>query len=100
MHRFAPGSWAGSAAESFLLENGSEQLGQWFSRVTVRRYQDGLAVTQAQPLIAYVLSTDARSTLVGAKLAAFTGYVERELAVRGAIHITKDVGIFEASREA
>jgi ubiquinone/menaquinone biosynthesis C-methylase UbiE len=88
--------WSGQPAESFLLENGLEQISQWFPRVTPYRYEDALVITEANPLIAYVLSTEAGSTLVGDRLTEFVGFVEQEIALHGAIHITKDSGIFEA----
>jgi len=85
-------------AESFLLENGREQIAQWFSRITLRRYEDTLVITEAGPLVAYVLSTTAQSSLVGDRLAEFVQVVKQELALHGAIHVTKDSGIFEALR--
>ena len=90
--------WGGTPAEPFLLENGLAQISKWFSKVSLRRYEDALVVTEAEPLVAYVLSTAAGSTLAGARLMEFIYFVEQELAVCGAIHVTKDSGIFEAWR--
>jgi ubiquinone/menaquinone biosynthesis C-methylase UbiE len=91
--------WGGDLASSFLLENGSAEISQWFFKVTLRRYEDALVITEAHPLLDYVLSTAAKETLVGDKLAAFVEHVEQELASHGAIYITKDPGIFEAFRD-
>ena len=102
LSRFDPHAdpWGGHPpAESFLLENGLDQISLWFSRVTLRRYEDALVITEAGPLVAYVLSTAAKSILVGDRLAEFTKFVEQELALHGAIHVTKDSGIFEAFRD-
>jgi SAM-dependent methyltransferase len=99
--RFAPDPelWAASRDLPFLLETGMAQVCAWFSEVTLCRYKDALVVTEADPLIAYVLSSTAKSFFVGDRLAAFTQWVERELALHGAIHITKDTGMFKAFRE-
>ena len=79
--------------ESFSLENGRDQLGQCFTQVELRRYDDALIVTEAEPLVAYARSTQ-RLTSEGVN--ALRERVEQELAVRGSICITKDVGLFEA----
>jgi SAM-dependent methyltransferase len=89
--------WGDSSAESFLLENGLGQISRWFSEVTLCRYEDGLVITEAEPLVAYVLSTRAKSALAGDRLAEFITFVEQELADHGVIYITKDSGVFEAS---
>jgi ubiquinone/menaquinone biosynthesis C-methylase UbiE len=97
VNRFTDTSlWSGQPAESFLLENGLEQISQWFPRVTPYRYEDALVITEANPLIAYVLSTEAGATLAGDRLTEFVGFVKQEIALHGAIHVTKDSGIFEA----
>jgi len=41
---------------SFVLETGGEQLAPWFEDVSLHRYDDALVVTEAGPLIDYVLS--------------------------------------------
>ena len=86
------------ATESFLLENGGVQLARWLSGITTSRYQDALVVTDVEPLTDYILSTAPRSTLTSARLAALTDSLERTLAQQGAIHITKDSGMFHAFR--
>lgn len=40
----------------FSLENGQSRIAPWFVDVEVRRYVDALAVTEAQPLVAYAQS--------------------------------------------
>ena len=86
-----------SAANPFTLENGGAQLSPWFSGVTIRRYEDALEVTEAAPLVEYVLSESTRMT--GDQRLQFAEHVEQEMAAQGgAIHITKDSGIFEAVR--
>ncbi len=41
---------------SFCLENGLEQLLPYFDQVIMRRYDDNLRVTDAEMLLAYILS--------------------------------------------
>jgi len=97
--RFDPDvdSWGVSYPNPFVLENGREQLAKWFQMVTLHRYEDSLAITEAGPLVDYVMST-ARSLRLADKRAQFTEFVEQELALHDAIHVTKDAGLFEAFR--
>jgi SAM-dependent methyltransferase len=99
---FDCGLMGASGEHSFSLENGAEQLGEWFEHTELCRYEDSLLVTEAEPLVAYILSLvgHARSVLVGEKLVELTTFVERELADKGAIRITKDPGLFKAQRGA
>jgi len=101
VERFAPNISFGATDYSFSLENGSAQLSKWFRKVTLRRYQDSLAITEADSLIAYILSSigNTRSVLVGDTLGGLVASIEHELTSHGAIHITKDVGMFEACRD-
>ena len=90
----------------FSLENGAEQLSPRFSEVTLRRYEDALIVTNATPLVEYLLSGSAAdSSAQGSSAEEFAMRVsdlieslEQELASHGAIHISKDVGMFVASK--
>lgn len=99
VRRVVPNAPMTETVESFNLENGSAQLSRWFSKVTLRRYEDALVVTEAEPLIAYILSGKFKSAFVGDKLARLIRFVEEEITLYGAIHITKEVGIFEAHKE-
>jgi len=80
----------------FGLENGEDQISPWFETVTLYLYEDGLVITEVGPLVAYVLSTSAGKAAIGDKIPEFTQFLEDELAAHGAIHITKDTGMFEA----
>src|SRR5207253_1882718 len=55
--------------DSFNLENGREQLLQWFPSVTLHPYEDALLVTEVEPLVAYLLSGRYQSILIGDRLA-------------------------------
>jgi len=98
IRRFDPdaGSEERSPVASFLLENGLAQIAQWFSGVDLHRYEDGLSVTEAEPLVAYILSIADGRLSADDKRAALADFVEQELASRGSIYITKDSGLFEA----
>ncbi|HET9221133.1 MAG TPA: class I SAM-dependent methyltransferase [Roseiflexaceae bacterium] len=96
VRRFDPQIIFGIGDEaSFTLENGAQQLAPYFSNVAVYRYDDALIVTEAEPLIAYVLSGRVGAALEGDRVAEFAAFVQRELAQHGTIHITKDSGLFE-----
>ncbi len=81
----------------FTLESGYDQVGEWFSDVSVSRYEDALVVTEAEPLLAYVWSGEA-SSMSAEQRKAFARCVEKELALHGAIRISKDSGLFGAVR--
>lgn len=91
---------------AFNLQNGAEQLSKRFSDVSLERYEDGLVVTEAKPLVDYLLSTAAAQTIAKSltdeefreRVERLTGLVERDLAARGAIRIAKDAGLFVARR--
>jgi hypothetical protein len=58
-------------------------------------YEDVLAVTEAEPLIAWILSSPLLRDRDDAARAAIARRVEADLADQGVTHITKDVGLFE-----
>ena len=87
--------------EAFDLENGLDQIAEWFSEVTLRRYEDRLVITEAAPLVAYIQSSNTWwSAPIHGKTAELTGFVEQELAAHGAIRVTKDSGLFTAFRDS
>ena len=95
MRRFnprAPLLWE-SLADSFIVENGQEQLASYFGDVVFHRYENTLSVTQAEPLVAYVRSTAIGRYFDGEE---FTQFVEQELAKQDAISVRSDTGLFEA----
>lgn len=90
----APGTWT----RSFNLENGGEQIAEFFRNVTLKRYEDGLIVTEAQPLVDYVLSMlgHFQTRLPHEKITEFTRQLAAEIEDHGAIRITKASGLFIA----
>jgi ubiquinone/menaquinone biosynthesis C-methylase UbiE len=79
---------------TFRLENGAAELEPFFSHVLLHRYESALVVTEAEPLVAFVASMIGVE-LSGERRQAFTQLVEQRITADGAIHITKDTGLFE-----
>ena len=83
-----------SMAESFSLENGVAQLAQSFANVALDQYEDGLNVTEVEPLVRYVDSTAHMDALLSER---FRRYAQRQLdANHGVLHIHKVSGLFRA----
>ena len=92
----APGERFGEEY-GFSLENGGEQLTAYFSSVALYRYDDGLVVTEAAPLIAYIFSSPLTSGFTDAARGEVVRRAEAALAADGAIRISKEGGLFVAS---
>jgi SAM-dependent methyltransferase len=84
----------------FSLDNGAEQLRPWFAHVRRDEFPDGLAITEVEPLVAYVCSTRAGQFLDAERVAALRAEVEERIAVDGAFRVTKRAGIFQCRVEA
>lgn len=81
--------------QSFLLETGQAQMSAWFPNAILKRYDDALLVTEPQPLVDYIMSSE---VLRVEDQAALTQFVQTQMVMQGgAIRITKDSGIFIAS---
>jgi len=91
-----PGKTFESFGSPFTLENGLEQLKQFFSQVTISRYSDNLHVTEVKPIIAYIRSSIHAMELSEDELAKLHQELQMELTQKGKIFITKDSGLFEA----
>jgi ubiquinone/menaquinone biosynthesis C-methylase UbiE len=97
--RFDPATnlgWDKIAHEVFALEDSAE-LAPWFVEITIRRYEDKLIITEAGPLVDYILSMSS-AELIKTRRADLTRFIEHELAANGAIHISKDSGLIIAAR--
>jgi SAM-dependent methyltransferase len=97
---FDPDITFGPQGYSFGLENGAAQLEEWFEDVELSRYEDSLLVTEAAPLVAYILSSvgNVDRLLEDDRTAELAAFLEHQLSKRAAIHISKDVGLFVALR--
>jgi hypothetical protein len=59
---------------------------------------DGLVVTETEPLLAFILSMPVQSFMTDEKLQQLRDGIDQDIQAHGAIHITKSTGLFEASR--
>ena len=85
--------------EHFGKENGAQTLAPYFAEVDWQQYEDALIVTQAEPLIEYVLSCHGnQNQYILEKYNKFRKYVEGQ--IRNGYTITKDAGIFISVTDA
>ena len=85
--------------EHFGKENGAQALAPYFAEVDWQQYEDALIVTQAEPLIEYVLSCHGnQNQYILEKYNKFRKYVEGQ--IRNGYTITKDAGIFISLSDA
>lgn len=85
--------------EHFGKENGARALAPYFAEVDWQQYEDALIVTQAEPLIEYVLSCHGnQNQYILEKYNKFRKYVEGQ--IRNGYTITKDAGIFISVSDA
>jgi ubiquinone/menaquinone biosynthesis C-methylase UbiE len=80
----------------FAFESGAEVLRTSFQEVKLHRYENALAVTEVEPLVAYALSMDV-IRWNKAREAAFRAAVAQEIAAKGKFEITTEAGLFEAT---
>lgn len=88
----------GKFTQPFTLENGGDQLREFFSDVTMDRYEDNLKVTEVAPLLDYIRSMISAEHLSAEELAKLESGFRAMLAKDGEIFITKDSGLFEARK--
>jgi ubiquinone/menaquinone biosynthesis C-methylase UbiE len=85
--------------QNFSLETGPIEVAEWFGEVELRRYSDGLLVTDADALIEYILSVSTVFSLPAPRKAALSDFVRRWMENNGgAIKIQKDSGLIRARR--
>ncbi len=87
----------GQIGTRFHLESGAGDLSPWFAEIEVECRNGVLVVTEAGPLVEYVMSFERLSDEEAAGLHAyFTGEILRT----GAFRVTTESGIFKAARES
>jgi len=96
LERVSGGKLSGMFSLPFVLENGTEQLKQFFDHVSVSRYLDSLEITEVEPLIAYIHSGFSASDLLEDERVNLRYELEEVLKEKGRIFIAKDSGLFEA----
>jgi ubiquinone/menaquinone biosynthesis C-methylase UbiE len=83
---------------SFNLDNGAELLAAQFEHVTLHRYDNTLVVTEAEPLIAYLVSMTPQSAIELQEriYRDVEPLVQRYLEEHGEVRLTASSGLFEA----
>jgi SAM-dependent methyltransferase len=82
--------------EEFGLETGPAQLAPFFSDIRVERLDYHLDVTEVEPVLAYIRSSN---TYRGQDLEPASATVERTLAREGVFRVQTHPGLISASRE-
>jgi SAM-dependent methyltransferase len=82
---------------SFNLDNGAELLALQFGHVALHRYDNTLVVTEAEPLIAYMVSMTPQSAIgLHERIYRDAGpLVQRALDEHGDVRLTANAGLFE-----
>lgn len=84
-----------SLYDVFGLENGQEILGRHFDRVEMIPYEDHLEVTEAGPLMEYILSCHGNQhEFLGDRYQEFRRFLEKKIQKKGYVMITKQAGAF------
>lgn len=96
--RFDAGNEISIFQNPFTLENGLAQLQPFFQNIEIRRYPDGLRITEIPPLMAYLRSSSSYGAAPEAVFAQLEQELTAELQAKGAIYITKDSGLFLARK--
>ena len=91
-----------SVAKEFGLENGADQLAKHFDSVEIVVYEDSLHITEAKPLVDYVLSLEGHinihDIMTESKKKDFYRYLEEIILREGSIDIPKSSGMFIAKK--
>lgn len=79
----------------FTLDNGTEQLSPWFSRLEIYHYQDALVITEARPLVDFILSMIPAAEInldinFESRLSTF---IDNLIKRQGSIHMQKSTGL-------
>lgn len=81
----------------FGLENGKNQLEDYFKEVKMEKYPDHLEITDAQPVIDYFISfTGNRSVLSQDKIERLKSHINEIIEDKGSMRVTKETGLFIA----
>ncbi len=80
----------------FTLENGREQLQEYFPSVELSRYQDSLRVTDVDLIKAYIRSMTSAADLHDNQFQLIEKELDEIIRENGEIYIKKDTGLFKA----
>jgi ubiquinone/menaquinone biosynthesis C-methylase UbiE len=90
--------WSHQAHETFSLDTGGVEVAQFFANVQIARYEDVLNVTEAEPLVNYILSMSVIAEVQNRR-DELQQFIECELTEHGVIHISKDSGMFIGTKQ-
>lgn len=89
-------------AREFGLENGAEQLSKYFDSVEEFVYEDSLHITEAKPIVDYVLSLEGhinmQDIMTESRIKDFYSYLDEIILREGSIDISKRSGMFIAKK--
>ncbi|MDQ3248233.1 MAG: class I SAM-dependent methyltransferase [Chloroflexota bacterium] len=92
MRTILPDAFSWRAGMHFTLQDGAGWLANMFSQVELRRYETGLLVTEAAPLVAYV---ESMHTIPAARRPALAALVAEQIKLHGGgLPIQKETGLF------
>ena len=93
-----------AVTRTFGLETGGAKLAHHFAAVETRRYEDSLHITEAKPMIDYILSLqgigNVNDIIAGDEVARFAAYVNGIFDKNGFFDVTKDAGMFMATKSS
>ena len=84
----------GVTHNTFRLDSGLPELQAVFGSVQVKRYEDSYHITEAEPLVAYLLSTHPDAGVTEEQINRLRQNIQRRIDADGAIDIPKDPGMF------
>lgn len=84
--------------DAFTTQNGADKLRQQFFDVTLEMFDTGLHITELQPLVDYIASAldDPDKHIQSPQALALWRELEQRIAQDGAIHVSKETGLFTA----
>lgn len=86
-------------SDIFGLEHGQEELSRYFPQVERIDYEDSLSVNRPEPLLDYILSCHGNQhEYLNDNYTTFRSFVKTKLEREGALHITKEAGIFRCTK--
>jgi len=83
-----------SASLAFTLQNGSDILEKYFSKVSMYEYFDHLEVDNKQELIKYISTFKDMTDLSHATIDGLSTFLDKKKSSEGLFHITKQSGTF------
>ena len=91
-------SKSNSVIQNFSLQNGQEQLMEYFKEVNLEIYENSLMITEGAPLADYAVSLNniisGRVVLKEMEIDSFTSFVQNKINKEGSITVSANAGVF------